>query len=71
MDQRPLLKPAEAGRIAFPDLPERQAARRIYRWHAMRVLPPAAVVKVGRGVYLRAAVFRSWLEGSMNGGRPE
>lgn len=68
----PLLTATEAARLAFPDLPERQAARRLYRWTAEGIVPAEAVLRAGRAVYLRRAVFQVWLErGTVNGKEAE
>jgi hypothetical protein len=66
--ERPLIGMTEAARLAFPDLPERPAARRLYRWAAERVIPETVVLRAGRALYLRRAAFIVWLEhGRANG----
>lgn len=66
--EHPLLTVAEAGRMVWPDVAPRIGARRLYRWVANGTIPAEAIVRPGRVLFLRRAVFTSWLErGHVNG----
>ena len=40
------------------------SARVLYGWIASGVIPEAVVVRAGRAIYLRRALFEAWLAGA-------
>lgn len=47
--------------------------RALYAWIARGVLPEDSIVRIGRAVYVRRAVFERWLAGTITepvGGEP-
>lgn len=69
--ERPLLTAAEAAQFLWPDLPQRVAARRVYRWAFEHIIPEVAVLRAGRALYLRRAAFLAWLGLTRNGTPPD
>ncbi len=53
----------QAAALLFPALRDGQGPRRVYRWVRDGPIPPEAVVRVGKALYLRRAVLVAWLEG--------
>lgn len=62
-DVPPLLTVRQAAALLFPTLHDGQGPRRVYRWVRDGPIPPEAIVRVGKAVYLRRAVLIAWLEG--------
>ncbi len=61
-DQQPLLRAREVAQVLGV------SPRVIYSWVATKVIPPEAVVRVGRAVYIKRAALESWLAGRTGGG---
>ncbi len=54
---RPLLRVAEAAQLLGV------SRRVVYEWAATGVIPPEAIVRPGRGLYIKRLALEEWLAG--------
>jgi len=66
----PLLRVDAAARLIFPRTPRRLGRRQLYRWIGKGLIPAEAVLRDGRGIWLRRGLLEQWLHGQKNGDRP-
>ncbi len=57
----PLLRVDDAARLLFPRKPQRFGRRQLYRWIGKGVIPAEAILRDGRGIWLRRGPLEQWL----------
>ena len=67
----PLLRVPAAARLLFPRKSRAFGRRQLYRWIGKGLIPAEAILRDGRGIWLRRGLLEQWLHGQKNGDRRE